>query len=658
MSFLEKLRLPYRDDTAFGFLAIGVFLVPLVFSINYYENFEAIKFSLFLLCVGGSMAAFLFSQKTPSLSIKAPKYFYWLLSAFGFWAILCSFFAQDSLYAVFGFYYRYTSGLVFFAAFLVFIFLLINLANEEKLKFLLKIIVFDGLLVALVAYFESFGWILYQGPDLGAFFHSPSLLGNTDFSAMFLSCTLPLAIYFLITNPSLKAKIYYGFCIFWTIFASLILASRGGLLAMGASIVVALFLLAIYKFPKKFFLTLVLASLVLGVACNFFLEVSRPNAITSILTNTDSNTSSRLYAWEVSIKGILEHPLVGFGPGNYTIFFEHNAFPNPAAQIGIFDDAHNLFLQLGVAGGLPLLLLFLAIIFLTAWYGLKQLSKNKSLLVVALLSSLAAWLAGASFNPVPIPMYLFLSVLMAALLLPSASIVEIKLAAYKRILLLISAWLLVYWGAVNFVSEPLLGFGSRAYLMQNYKQAYTLDAWAFALNPANTLPLNYKTASEIRLGYSREVIIGDIKKIENLHKAETASYVTASNLYSLLYSLKNNKDDLQSAISAMQTALQIDPLFSPRYGQLALYYYQLGDIDASKQAIEQDLRLNNQDVSAWVLLARLYQLENNRTGTIFALTRAFKLNPTLQFRYFLYLAKALPDIRRVPIQIIGHSADL
>lgn len=658
MSILEKLRLPYRDDTAFGFLAICLFLAPLIFSLYYYENFEAIKFSISLLCIGASALAFLFSQKSSIISLKRYKYFYWALLAFGVWAVIAAFFAQDHLYAIFGFYYRYTSGLVFYAAFLAFIFLLLNLANEEKLKFLLKIAVFDGLLVALVAFFESLNWILYQGPDVGAFFHSPSLLGNTDFSAMFLSCTLPIAVYFLITSTNFKSKIYYGFCIFWTLFASMILASRGGLLAIIASVLAALFLLGFYKFPRKFFLSLLLTSLVLGTACNLFLQVSRPNAISTIVVNSDSNTSSRLYAWKVSIKGIEDHPLVGFGPGNYSIFFEHNSLPDPAAQIGIFDDAHNLFLQLAVTGGLPLLLLFLVLVFLPVFYGLKQLDKNKSLQTVALLSSLSAWLAASSFNPVPIPMYWFLVVILVALLLPLAPSSEFKLAAQSRTALIISALIIFCWGAVNFVSEPLLGFGSRAYDMQNYKQAYNLDKWAFTINPTNTLALNYKTASEIRLDYSRPVILSDIEKIENSHKDQASNYVTASNLYSLLYSLKNNKDDLQSAILAMKAALKIDPLFSPRYGQLALYYYQSGDIKASKEAIEQDLTLNNQDLSAWVLLARLYQLDNNRSGVVSALTQAFKLSPTPQFRYFLYLAKNLPDIKRLPIQIIAHSADL
>ena len=593
------------------------------------------------------------------MSLKKFKYFYWLLGGFGLWALLSSFFAQDYLYAIFGFYYRYTSGLVFYAVFLTFIFLLLNLADEGKLKFLLKIIVFDGLLVALVAFFEGFGWLLYQGPDAGAFFHGPSLLGNTDYSAMFLACALPIALYFLIQTPVFKSKVYYAVSVFWMLLASLILASRAGLLAIIGFVVLALFLLAVYRFPKKLFWGLLLASMVLGMSGYFFLQLSRPQAVSSIVATADSNTFSRLYAWKISIQGIRERPLVGFGPGNYALFFENHMFPDPTAQVGIFDDAHNLFLQLAVTGGLPLLLLFLGLIALAAFYGLRQLCRGKNLLTIALFAGLAAWLVGASFNPVPIPMYMFLAVFLAGLTLPSASVVEIKLVPWKRILLLVLAWLMVYWGAANFISEPLLGFGSRAYVMEDYRQAYNLDSLSFVINPTNVESLAYKTASEIRLAYNRKTVVAGIEEIENLHKGQTTSYVTASNLYSLLYSLRDNNSDLQSAISAMQSALKIDPIFSPRYGQLALYYYQSGNLNASRVAIEQDLSLDNQDFSAWILLAKLYQLNNNRPAFIFALTKAFKLDPTsLQLKYFLYLAKTLPDIRQVPIQIIARSPDL
>ena len=63
MKFPGKLRLPYRDEPAFGFLALAVFLLPLAFFLYSYENFESIKFSLFLLCTGASAVIFFLRQK-------------------------------------------------------------------------------------------------------------------------------------------------------------------------------------------------------------------------------------------------------------------------------------------------------------------------------------------------------------------------------------------------------------------------------------------------------------------------------------------------------------------------------------------------------------------------------------------------------------------
>jgi O-antigen ligase len=658
MPNLEKFRLPYRDDPAFGFLALGVFLLPLAFSQYSYENFESIKFSLFLLCVGASAVVFFWRQKSRRLRLKSPKYFYWLLGGFGFWAVLASFFARDYLYAFFGFYYRYTSGLVFYAAFLAFVFLLLNLADEQKIKFIFKIIVFDGLVVALEAFLDAFGLIIYQGLNSDGFFRGPGLLGNIDFTAIFLACVLPIAAYFLITSRTFKGKIYYAVSIFLMILSGMILASRGGLLAMAASVITALLLLAVYKFPKKFFWILLLSALIAGAGGNLLIQASRPGAITSIVTAADNNTFSRLYAWRVSLEGIEQSPLVGFGPGNYALFFEQNRLSDPSRQIGVFDDAHNLFLDLAVTGGIPQLLLFLGLILLAGFYGIKQLSKDKSLLTVAIFGSLAAWLVGASFNPVPIPMFMLLALLLVALLLPSVSVLEINFAGWKRILFLALAWLMLLWGAANFISEPLLGFGARAYGGQDYKQAYKLDSLSFALNPTNVQSLNFKTAGEIGLGFNKGIIDRDIGKIESMHKSQAASYVLASNLYALRYSFTKNSSDLQAAISAMQSALKIDPLFAQRYGQLAIYYYEAGDFKNSRTAIEQDLGLQNQDVSGWVLLAKLYQINNNRAGLIFALTKAFKLNPDGQMEYLLNRAKKSPDVRLVPLEIYARAPNI
>jgi len=49
---IAKMRWPYRDDTVFSLLSFIVLTVPLAFSMFTNENFETIKYVLWLVFLG------------------------------------------------------------------------------------------------------------------------------------------------------------------------------------------------------------------------------------------------------------------------------------------------------------------------------------------------------------------------------------------------------------------------------------------------------------------------------------------------------------------------------------------------------------------------------------------------------------------------------
>jgi tetratricopeptide (TPR) repeat protein len=307
---------------------------------------------------------------------------------------------------------------------------------------------------------------------------------------------------------------------------------------------------------------------------------------------------------------------------------------------------------LAVTGGLPLLLFFIAIIVVAFWQGLKQMAKSKSLLYLSLISSLAAWVISACFNPVPVPMYVFLALLISGLMLGSLNKKQINFLLPVKIIISLFAALVLILGLVSLVSEHLLGIAAAAYANGNYSQSFKLSRLAYTINPTNELFLIYKAGSEIYLGQNRQEIENDINKIIKLHPDQAEGYLSASNLYAALYSRTNRQQDLESAVTSLQNSLNIDPYFAERYGQLALYYYQLGNYRQAQVDAQKNLAMDNSTFSAWILLARLYQLQGKKQAVISALTEAFKLDPNIpQLKYLLYLAKTLPDIRQVPIQI-------
>lgn len=659
MSFIDKFRLPYRDDTTFGLLAFVIFIVPLAFSQFVYENFESVKFSLFLLCVGASLALFFFRQRQKATVLRYEKTFYWLLSGFFVWAAISAFLAQDKLYSFFGFYYRYTSGLLFYAVLLVFIWLLANLLDKGKLEYLLKILVIDAAVVAIITFLQSFGWIFYAGLDFGGVFRGPSLLGNINYSAMFMASVLPLAVYFFSRASSFWTRVYYSLTIVALIMAVFVLASRGAFLAMTASAVVALIFLGRAIFKKRFFIFLLIAGVLITLTGFIVLRVSRPQAISSITSQVDANTTDRLAAWRVSLIGLRQHPWFGSGPGNYALFFEQSRPADIGNQVGIFDDAHNLFLQLAVTGGLPLAMLFFGILVWATIRAWKSYKEGGNTLSLALCASLAAWVASSCFNPVPIPMYLLLAVLLVGMLLPDFSYTEVRFSKILRFSAVLFGCLIFAAGLASLTAEHLLGFGSRAYANGQYTLAYRLTGLAYKIDPTNPLFLVYHAGSAINLRLDPSVFIQDVVKIKSMHKTQAESYATAANLYNLRYFVEQDRQDLISSIQNQELALRLDPWFAARYGQLALDYYKLGNIPLAEQAVLRALNLNQDDFSSWLLLTQLYQKEGNRTGMLDALNQAFKLQPNIpQLKYLIYVTKHSTDVQTVPLQIMERQQEL
>jgi hypothetical protein len=71
------------------------------------------------------------------------------------------------------------------------------------------------------------------------------------------------------------------------------------------------------------------------------------------------------------------------------------------------------------------------------------------------------------------------------------------------------------------------------------------------------------------------------------------------------------------------------------------------------------LSLKQNDFSAFMLLAKIYQVEGKKQQTIEALTAAFKQRPDLvQLRYLIGVAKQVENIRQVPIVISTRRPDI
>lgn len=131
-------------------------------------------------------------------------------------------------------------------------------------------------------------------------------------------------------------------------------ASRGGILSLlgaGLFLLVLVFLLSRAKRATKWLAiaaTLTVGALLVWLTGDILL--SRFQAI--LAADTLGEIDGRIAAWEMTLAAIAERPLLGYGHGAYQeLFF---LFHGPElGQAGVFDHAHNDYLQLAAELGLP-----------------------------------------------------------------------------------------------------------------------------------------------------------------------------------------------------------------------------------------------------------------------------------------------------------------
>jgi len=97
---------------------------------------------------------------------------------------------------------------------------------------------------------------------------------------------------------------------------------------------------------------------------------------------------ARLAIWNMAVKGISERPVTGWGQDGFNFIFNTHYEPSMYTQEPWFDRAHSIYLDWAVAGGVPALLLFLALM-ATASITLYRRGDPKGR--IFLLSALAAY---------------------------------------------------------------------------------------------------------------------------------------------------------------------------------------------------------------------------------------------------------------------------
>lgn len=255
--------------------------------------------------------------------------------------------------------FRHQGFLLLFAGF-IFYLASTRIKNSKSFENSLMI---SSFLLCLITFFQ-FIWLLthhsiptYNGRVVAT-------LGNPDFLGAYIAMILPFILF-----ANFKQSFVKPLLSFIMILSILITQSRSALLAAGFVLIAFVFSKLQAKKAKIIFSSIILLIVLILVANKNFLSTR-----TSIW-------DTRGLIWSHGVKAVIDKPLLGVGQENFELVF-------PKALNFKVDNAHNIFLEIGVSSGIIGLILF-ALIVLTA---IKQADLKIKL-------AIAAFLITAFFNP-------------------------------------------------------------------------------------------------------------------------------------------------------------------------------------------------------------------------------------------------------------------
>lgn len=234
--------------------------------------------------------------------------------------------------------------------------------------------------------------------------------GNATYLAVYMLFSIFITLYVMARRlaegrmrPTTQA--YYGIALVLQVLALYLTETRGAQLGLIVGLVIAALWVAVFAAREHGGRTLRRAAFgVLGVVLvlvvgfvalrntSFVRNSSALSRLASVSLN-DTTISARIkYIWPTALAGIAEKPLTGWGYENFNYVFNEHYQPAMYNQESWFDRAHNEFLDFAVWGGVPALVLYIALFGAAVW------TIWRARLGVAEQAALMGLLAAYAFN--------------------------------------------------------------------------------------------------------------------------------------------------------------------------------------------------------------------------------------------------------------------
>ena len=317
-------------------------------------------------------------------------------------SFLATIFSVDTQQSLWGNPVR-AGGFVNFLLYVTFAFLSFLIIRNKDWQRIWDGAFFIGILVSLVALFQWFG--IFSNILLTDRITITSTLGGPSPLGVYLLLLLFPALSLAFQERTRIKRLYYIFSVVFFSVGILLTSSQAAYL--GLILGIAYFLFFYPQTIKKIRVATVTAALIL-LSSILFLSLSDYQSSTNPLLQAATNweiDQSRISAWKISLEALKERPLLGYGPENFQVGFDKYYDPalpeinkQPFGAVSDWwDRAHNIFLDVAVATGIPAALVYGALFAALLW-SLQQLKKRRSELAVTAHGIQAAFLGYLTAN--------------------------------------------------------------------------------------------------------------------------------------------------------------------------------------------------------------------------------------------------------------------
>lgn len=234
------------------------------------------------------------------------------------------------------------------------------------------------------------------------------VVGNPNYYAASVAVCLPMGLVLLELERRLLVRLLVQACFVVTGIAFLLTSSRGSFVAIAAFGLFAF--LRVRRWRKRI--------VAFGIVLLLLLVLYPRSPLHRLLSPGRADRSSTEYRKELVAKGLemmLSHPVAGIGLGS----FKSESGVGPKAGVGL--TAHNMYIEVAAELGLPALVLFLLLIYVS-WRNLRQVLLHPDLdseleqLTLGLQGCLVAFVFAALFITAEYQRYFWFVVFLSAVL--------------------------------------------------------------------------------------------------------------------------------------------------------------------------------------------------------------------------------------------------